>query len=192
MTVTRRSASHGPSSTPERTSARGAGTSAAPLAHASHISSQLASNATDRPASTRSSGSTCHSVRLAVDERDRGAVGDGDALRRAGRARGEDDPGVVVGTGAAGTAGGLAEPCQLELVADRGADAGVGEDLLGARGGVVGVHRHVGGAGGEHAEDRDVELGGAAGDADADAVARPDAAGAQALGERSASVASAS
>ena len=62
MTVTWRSASHGPSSTPERTSARGAGTSAAPLAHASHISSMLASNATDRPASTRSSGTTRQSV----------------------------------------------------------------------------------------------------------------------------------
>ena len=44
---------------------------------------------------------------------------------------------------------GLAEPASARnVVADRGADAGVVEDLLGARGGVVGVDRHVGGAGG--------------------------------------------
>ena len=41
---------------PLRTSARGAGTRQAPCRQASHISSQEASNATDSPASTRSSG----------------------------------------------------------------------------------------------------------------------------------------
>ena len=46
---------------PVRVSARGAGTSAAPLAHASHISSQLASKETESPASTRSSGLTVQS-----------------------------------------------------------------------------------------------------------------------------------
>ena len=37
--------------------------------------------------------------RLGVDERGGAAVADGDALRRAGGARGEDDPGVVRGVG---------------------------------------------------------------------------------------------
>ena len=60
-TVTPRCASHGPSSDPARTIDRGAGTSAAPLRQASQISSQLASNPTDKPASTRSSRSTVHS-----------------------------------------------------------------------------------------------------------------------------------
>ncbi len=51
-----RETSHGPRSMPERTSARGAGTRQAPCRHASHISSHEASNATDRPARTRSPG----------------------------------------------------------------------------------------------------------------------------------------
>ncbi|KZX19848.1 hypothetical protein ACH61_03052 [Rathayibacter tanaceti] len=48
--------SHGPRSIPLRTSERGAGTRQAPCRQASHISSQEASNATERPASTRSPG----------------------------------------------------------------------------------------------------------------------------------------
>ena len=55
--------SHGPRSTPVRTSARGAGTRQAPCRHASHISSQEASNATDSPASTRSPGPIGSSAR---------------------------------------------------------------------------------------------------------------------------------
>ena len=58
--------SHGPTSTPLRTSARGAGTRQPPYLQASHISSQLASKATDRPAITRSptpSGSPCRNIR---------------------------------------------------------------------------------------------------------------------------------
>ena len=47
---------HGPRSMPDRTSDRGAGTRQAPYRQASHISSQLASKATDRPAITRSPG----------------------------------------------------------------------------------------------------------------------------------------
>ena len=85
---------------PERTSARGAGTRQAPWRQASHISSQEASKATDSPASTRSSGPSGSSLQeepgLGVDEGGRRAVGDGDALGRAGGAGGEDDPGVVV------------------------------------------------------------------------------------------------
>ena len=55
--------SHGPRSIPVRTSARGAGTRQAPCRQASHISSQDASNATDSPASTRSSGPIGSSAR---------------------------------------------------------------------------------------------------------------------------------
>ena len=54
--VMRLAASQGPTSTPERTSERGAGTRQAPYAQASHISSQLASKATESPAITRSPG----------------------------------------------------------------------------------------------------------------------------------------
>ena len=69
MTVMPCATSHGPRSMPVRTSARGAGTRHAPCAHASHISSQLASNATDRPASTRSpgpSGASCRNSRASA------------------------------------------------------------------------------------------------------------------------------
>jgi hypothetical protein len=52
--VIRFATSHGPTSTPDRTRERGAGTRQAPLAHASQISSQLASKATESPAITRS------------------------------------------------------------------------------------------------------------------------------------------
>ena len=58
--------SQGPTSTPERTSERGAGTRQAPYAQASHISSQLASKATDSPAITRSPGpigADCRNIR---------------------------------------------------------------------------------------------------------------------------------
>ncbi len=55
-TVMRCSDSHGPRSTPLRTSERAAGTRQPPCRQASHISSQDASKATDRPASTRSDG----------------------------------------------------------------------------------------------------------------------------------------
>ena len=55
-TEMRFSTSQSPRSAPERTSERGAGTRQAPCRQASHISSQEASKATDRPASTRSRG----------------------------------------------------------------------------------------------------------------------------------------
>ena len=113
--------------------------------------------------------------------RRRRAVGDGDALGYAGRARGEDDPGVVVERRAAprsappAAGGGDREP-----VVQHDAHAGLAEDELGPLLGVVGVDGHVGGAGVEHAEDGDVEVVGARGHADADAVAGPDAGGPQA------------
>ena len=65
-TVTSLATSQGPTSMPLLTSARGAGTRQAPYRHASHISSQLASKATDSPAITRSptpSGSACRNIR---------------------------------------------------------------------------------------------------------------------------------
>ena len=65
-----REISHGPRSMPERTSERGAGTRQEPCAHAIHISSQDASNATDRPASTRSSGPSGPSGWFARNSRD--------------------------------------------------------------------------------------------------------------------------
>ncbi len=61
--VMRCATSHGPRSTPVRTSARGAGTRHAPCRQASHISSHEASKATDSPASTRSPGPIGSSVR---------------------------------------------------------------------------------------------------------------------------------
>ena len=80
-----------------------AGTRQAPCRQASHISSQEASKATDRPASTRSRGPERavlqEQPRLGVDERRGAAVRDRDALRLPGGARGEDDPGVVVRAG---------------------------------------------------------------------------------------------
>ena len=61
-----------------------------------------------------------------------------------------------------------------EPVADDGARAGAVEHVRRPRRWIVRVDRHVCGAGLEHAEDRDVQLAGAARDADADAVARSD------------------
>ncbi|SII95699.1 Uncharacterised protein [Mycobacteroides abscessus subsp. abscessus] len=55
-TVMPREDSQGPRSIPDLTRERGAGTRHAPWRHASHISSQLASKATESPASTRSPG----------------------------------------------------------------------------------------------------------------------------------------
>ena len=114
--------------------------------------------------------------RFAVDERDRGAMGHGDALGRARRAGREDDPRVVVGAGATGAARPGAAPRQLQRVAHHRAHAGIREDLLRSCGGVVGVHGDVRGTGGEHAEDRHVEVGGPAWDAHAHPVTRADAA----------------
>ena len=66
-TVTSFATSHGPTSMPLFTSARGAGTRQPPYRHASHISSQLASNATDSPAITRSPTPSCAACRNSRD-----------------------------------------------------------------------------------------------------------------------------
>jgi hypothetical protein len=62
-TVISCSTSQSPRSAPLLTCERGTGTRQAPYRHASHISSQDASNATDNPAMTRSPGPIGSSVR---------------------------------------------------------------------------------------------------------------------------------
>ena len=172
------STSQGPRSAPLRTWERGTGTRQAPYRQASHISSQEASKATDSPAITRSPGPIGSSGEeqrgLGVHEGGGVAVGDGDALGPAGGAGGEDDPGVVAR--APGRRGGAAVgdvPVDGQRVpgAEHGAHAGLAEHQLGPLVGVLGVHRDVGGAGGEHGQDRDVEVVGAGRDPDADPVA---------------------
>lgn len=114
-------------------------------------------------------------------------MGDGDALGLAGGTGGEDDPCVVVrpGTAADGAAG-LGARGDREVLADDGAHLRLGEDQPGAFLGVLGVDRHIGGARGEHGEDRHVQVGGARGHPYAHPVAGADAGlrqtAAQALG----------
>ena len=101
--------SHGPTSTPLRTSDRGAGTRQPPCAQASHISSHEASKATDSPAMTRSvslSGEPWRNSRdsastKAAAERCETATPFGVPVEPGG----EDDPGVVRGLGELGLAG---------------------------------------------------------------------------------------
>ena len=173
-------ASHGPRSTPVRTSARGAGTRQAPCRQASHISSQEASKATDSPASTRSPGPIGSSARNRRASASTNAAAapwlTATPFGRAGRPGGEDDPRVVVGApGAPGVPIGALCGVRAAAVAEHRAHPGLAEHQLGAFVGVVGVDRDVGGAGGEHGQDRDVQLGGAGGDPDADPVADADA-----------------
>ena len=181
--------SHGPRSMPDRTSDRGAGTRQAPYRQASHISSQLASKATDRPAITRSPGPRgrcCTNIRASastnaaalrwltatpfgvpvepeVKMTQASSVGEGVVL----------DPGVGVGPGREDDeVGGH----------DRG-HAGLAEDQPGALVGVVAVDRHVGGARQQDADDRHVEVGRAGRDPHADPVAAPGARLAQRRGD---------
>ena len=114
---------------------------------------------------------------LGVDERGGVAVGDRHPLGLAGRARGEDHPGVVVGGRVDPFCGwpDRAPAGDLEIVADHRAHVGLGEHGAGALVGIVGVDRHVGCAGQQNAHDRHVQLGGARSDAHADLVARADA-----------------
>ena len=124
--------------------------------------------------------------RLGVDEGGGVAVADGDALGQAGRARGEDDPGVVgelgvllrslvgVCVGRRGRAG-----SDDEVGADDRGDAGLAEDDSRPLVWVVVVDRHVRRAGKQDAGDRDVEVGGPRRDAHPDPVATPDTVAAQ-------------
>ena len=105
------------------------------------------------------------------------------ALGLPGRTRREDDPRVVVRGRTPDPAAGRSAPGHLEQLADHRAYAGVGEDLLRAGVGIVGVDRYVRRAGEQHAEDRHVEVGLAARDPHADAIAGADPAAAQPSGE---------
>jgi hypothetical protein len=115
---------------------------------------------------------------LGIDEGGSAAVGDRDALGLPGRARGEDDPGVVRGggvddlAGCRGLLGAHARRGEREVVAQHGGHRGLLEDHAGALVGVLGVHGDVGGAREQRAEDRDVQLGRARGDAHAHPRAR--------------------
>ena len=181
--------SHGPRSTPVRTSARGAGTRQAPCRQASHISSHEASNATDSPASTRSPGPIGSSARNRRASASTNAAAEpwltatpfGVPVEPEVKMIHASSPGPgvpVVPIGARCVRHGSA-------VAEHRAHPGLAEHELGPLLGVVGVDGNVGGARGEDSEDRDVQLGGAGGDPDADAVADPDAgAGEAAAGRR--------
>ena len=111
--------------------------------------------------------------RLGVHERGGRPVRDRDPLRCAGRARGEDDPGVVVEPRRRGSAR-VRRVARSPSVSTR-ATPGLPEHGPRALVGVVDVDRHVGRPGREHREDRRVELRRARRDAHADAVAGPDA-----------------
>ncbi len=114
---------------------------------------------------------------LGVHERGGRAVADRHALRLPGRPRSEDDPGVVIRVRPTpftlrdhSRAGGQRQPG-----AENRADAGLGPDQLGAIARVVQIDGDVGGAGGEDAEDRHIQIGCAGRLPDADTVARADA-----------------
>ena len=124
--------------------------------------------------------------RLGVHEGRGRAVAHRHALGGARRARGEDDPRVVLEPGGAGLRGRV-----RGVLGVRGVDPLVGEDAghlrlaeheAGALLRIVRVHGDVGRAGGEHAEDRDVQRGRARGDPHADPVSRPHAGGPQVAG----------
>ncbi len=110
-------------------------------------------------------------VGLRVDEGGGAAVAHGHALGPAGGAGGEDDPRVVIDAGPPrGNLGDAVDGQSVPGPHDR-PYPGFAEDQLGALVGVLGVHRHIGRAGRQYGEDGDVEIVGARGHADADAVA---------------------
>ena len=185
-TVIALATSHGPTSTPLRTSDLGAGTRQAPYAQASHISSQLASKATERPAITRSPGPTGSSTRNIRDSASTKAA----ALRwvtatplglpveplvkMTQASSSIVGPGCGFGGRPVGQLGG--DPAlDPQVVADHRDGVGLLEHDARALVGVVGIDGHVGRAGAEDAEDRDVEIGRARLDAYADLVTDADA-----------------
>ena len=164
-----------------RTSARGAGTRQAPCRQASHISSQEASKATDSPASTRSPGPIGSSARNRRASASTNAAAERWVTATPFGVPVEPEVKMIH---ASSPVAGRARACRSARLCARSsrrpspsdrAHPGLAEDQLGALLGVVGVDRDVGGAGGEHGEDRDVQLGGAGGDPDADPVADADA-----------------
>ena len=134
---------------PLRTSDRGAGTRQAPYRQASHISSQEASNATDRPAITRSPGPSGRSCRNSRDSASTNAAAE--RWVTATPLGVPVDPDVKmtqasssgVGSGAArGTAPRL-RSLDGQVVADDRGHRRLAEDQAGALVGVVGVDRDV-------------------------------------------------
>lgn len=111
---------------------------------------------------------------------------DGHALGLARGARGEDHPAVVrqVRQGGLDRLAVCVQPGgDHEVGAHHGGGLRLLEDGAGALVGVVGVHRHVGRTGQQHAHDRHVEVRRARGDADAHLVAGADAELREARGE---------
>ena len=110
---------------------------------------------------------------LGVDERGRAAVCHSHALGQAGGAGGEDDPAVVVDRRAApprGVVGSIGVGDEHPVGGVDGRDLCLPEHQLGALGRVVHVDGDVGRAGGEGAEDGEVQVRGTRGHVDADPV----------------------
>ena len=190
-TVTSLATSHGPTSTPLRTSDRGAGTRQPPCAQASHISSHEASKATERPAITRSVGPSGSPWRNIRDSASTNAAADRCETATPFGVPVEPDVKMIhassPGPGSASSRGPPRPPNgpvgDDEAVADHSSDGGLPEDEPRALVGIVRVDRDVGGPGGEHAHDRDVQVDGAGPDPDAHPISPTDADGVQRRGE---------
>ena len=177
----RRCTSQGASSGPVLTMERCAGTRQAPWRQASHISSQEASKATDRPAHYPVPGSErimrAGTVSASAST-NAAALAGGRTATPGGtsRARGEDDPRVVLRDrgGRQRPAGRAARQVNPRVGDDR-ADAGRGPHQLGAVVWVIDVDGNVGRPNRQNGEDGNVELGRTGGDADADPIAGADA-----------------
>ncbi len=164
---------------PLRTSARGAGTRQAPCRQASHISSQEASNATDRPASTRSSGPIGSSARNS-----RASASTNAAAERCVTATPLGlpvEPEVKMIHASSSRPGGPTSSRGVprstsSRPAPRTAQTPASAKTSSARSSrILGVDRHVGRAGRQHAEDRDVEVDRAGRDPHTDPVTGADA-----------------
>ncbi len=114
---------------------------------------------------------------LGVHERGGAAVADGDALGLPGGTGGEDDPRVVLHARPGRGKAALGDDGDLEPVPDDGPHLRLPEHQLGPLVGILGVHRHVGGPGGQYGEDRHVQLVGAGRHPHAHPVAQPDPGG---------------
>ena len=140
-------------------------------------------------------------ARFGIHERGGRAVAHRDALRHSGRARREDDPRVIVDRrrrdhdqcvragmrrraieerSGCGIRFRLIARDVLAVAGDHAAHLRLAEDQARPLVGVVGVHRDVGRAGREHAQDREVQLLRPGYHAHADPVAAADAGGVQA------------
>ena len=181
------STSHGPRSMPVRTSQRGAGTRQAPCRQASHISSQEASNATERPASTRSSGPIGSSVRNSRASASTNAAAARWVTATPLGAPVEPEVKMIQASSSSSGPPGW-PPGTPRTVTSRPAPStahtpGLAEHELGPLVRVVRVDRHVGRTRREHAEDRHVQVGGARRHPHTDPVAGADAVRGQLLAQ---------